>query len=272
MQAGPDQAPLVVLLHGFPQFWWAWRHQLTRLADLGHRVAALDLRGYGASDKPPRGYDTMTSAADVAGVVRSLGASDAVVIGHGWGGWVAWSMPSLEPGTTRAVAAVSVPHPLRLQSPAFARSAPGAFRAVLAAQVPMRPERVLQEPGRVKSLLRRWAAPGWPSEEEAERYEAAMRVPFVAHSALEYVRWAFRSPPRGDGRRFASAVRHRIDVPLLQVHGVRDTFLPADLARGSSRFVRGAYRWELVDAGHFVPEEAPEQLSTLLAAWLTTLS
>ena len=271
-EAGPDQGPLVVLLHGFPQFWWAWRHQLTVLAELGYRVAALDLRGYGASDKPPRGYDTITSAADVAGVVRSLGAADAVVLGHDWGGWVAWSMPTLEPATTRAIAVVSAPHPLRLQSPALARSAPGALREVLAAQVPMRPERVLQRRGSVEALLRRWGAGEWPSAEEVERYEAAVRVPFVAHSALEYLRWAFRSLPRSDGRRFAAALRRTIDVPVLQVHGSRDAFLPSGLARTSSRFVRGRYRWELLDAGHFLPEEVPEPLSALLASWLTTLS
>ena len=71
--AEQGEGPLVLLLHGFPQFWWAWRHQMPALADAGYRVAAMDLRGYGASDKPPRGYDTFTLAADVASVIRSLG-------------------------------------------------------------------------------------------------------------------------------------------------------------------------------------------------------
>ena len=78
--------PLVLFLHGFPEFWWAWRHQLPAVAAAGYCAAAMDLRGYGASDKPPRGYDLSTLAADVAGVIRSLGARDAVVVGHGWGG------------------------------------------------------------------------------------------------------------------------------------------------------------------------------------------
>ena len=81
--AGPDDndAPLVVLLHGMPEFWWAWRHQLPALAAAGYRVAAMDLRGTGASDKPPHGYDVPTLARDVAGLVRSLGADRAVVVG-----------------------------------------------------------------------------------------------------------------------------------------------------------------------------------------------
>ena len=80
------EGPLVLLLHGFPTFWWTWRHQLPALAAAGHRVAAMDLRGFGASDKPPRGYDPRTLAEDVSGVIRSLGDRDAVVVGQGLGG------------------------------------------------------------------------------------------------------------------------------------------------------------------------------------------
>src|SRR3954471_17793723 len=105
--------PLVVLLHGFPQFWWSWRHQLVDLAAAGLRVVAPDLRGYAASDKPPRGYDALTQAADVAGLIRALGESDAVVVGHGWGGHVAWTLAAAHPALVRRLAVVSAPHPLR---------------------------------------------------------------------------------------------------------------------------------------------------------------
>jgi pimeloyl-ACP methyl ester carboxylesterase len=115
------EGPLVVLLHGFPQFWWAWRDQLVALSQAGYHVAAIDLRGYGASDKPPRGYDTFTLAADVASIVRSLGEGSAAIIGHGWGGWIAWSMPTMQPAVTRAIGALGMPHPLVLRH----ASAPG---------------------------------------------------------------------------------------------------------------------------------------------------
>src|SRR3712207_376699 len=78
--AEAGSGPLVLLLHGFPQFWWTWRSQLTSLADAGFHVVAPDLRGYGASDKPPRGYDLPTLSADVAALVRALGEQDAVVV------------------------------------------------------------------------------------------------------------------------------------------------------------------------------------------------
>lgn len=230
----------------------------------------MDLRGYGASDKPPRGYDTITSAADVAGVVRSLGATEAVVAGHGWGGWIAWSMPALQPRVTRAVAALSVAHPLRMRSTGLGPAGLASVRSLLGFQVPVLPERSLQAPGTVRGMLRDWSAtPGWPTEEEAERYESAMRIPFVAHSAMEYYRWAVRSLPRPDGLRFARAVSASIEVPVLQLHGAADPFVPPARARGSSLWVTGPYRWELVEgAGHFLPEEAPDTVTQLLTDWL----
>ena len=73
------------MLHGFPEFWWTWRHQLAALPAAGFRAVAVDLRGYGGSDKPPRGYDLVTAAADAAGLVRAMGEANAIVIGHGLG-------------------------------------------------------------------------------------------------------------------------------------------------------------------------------------------
>ncbi|MFP5348114.1 MAG: alpha/beta fold hydrolase [Actinomycetes bacterium] len=262
----------MLLLHGFPQFWWAWRHQLTALGSAGYRAAAMDLRGFGASDKPPRGYDTLTSAADVAGVVRSLGATDAVVVGSDIGGWVAWSAPALAARTTRAVAVLSAAHPLQaytaLRDPA---QLPGLGH-VAAFQVPMLPERQLVQPGRVTELLSGWSGPGWPSEDEARCYEEAVRIPFVAHSAMEYYRWGVRSLPRQDGRRFRSRVRRPVTVPVLHVAGALDRRPLPSRARRSSRWARGPYRFELLDAvGHFPAEEAPQATTRLLLDWLDAL-
>ena len=110
------EGPAVVLLHGFPTFWWTWRHQITALAEAGYRAIAMDLRGYGGSDHPPHGYDPFTLSADVAAVIRSLGESEAVIVGHGWGAFVAWSMAVLEPDVVTAIVPVSSPHPRRVRS------------------------------------------------------------------------------------------------------------------------------------------------------------
>jgi pimeloyl-ACP methyl ester carboxylesterase len=265
------EGPLVLLLHGFPQFWWAWRYQLPALAEAGYRTVAMDLRGYGASDKPPRGYDTGTLCADVAGVIKALGESRAVVIGHDWGGWVAWSMPALAPAVTRAIGVVSMGHPLQMRSASALRQ----WRAsgyVLAFQVPVRPERWLTRGDGVRQVLRAWGGRGYPSPDAALMYQRAMRVPFVAHTSLEYFRWAVRSLPRRDGRRFAHALDGLIEVPVLQLHGGDDAIVRPESAQEAERWVSGPVRWQLLDgAGHFLPEERPGQVSAALVDWLAGL-
>jgi pimeloyl-ACP methyl ester carboxylesterase len=267
------EGPLVLLLHGFPQFWWAWRHQLAGLAEGGFRVAAMDLRGYGASDKTPRGYDTITSANDVASVIRSLGEPEAVVVGHDWGAWIAWSMPTLEPRVTRAVGAFSMPHPTRMRA-AVARSSAQrrAVRWLGPQQVPFWPESYLTKPAYVGKVLRAWSGPDWPSPTEVERYTAAMRIPFVAHSAAEYYRWLLRSQPRQDGRRFRVGIEARIRVPVLQVQGSLDPLVLPESAAGSGAFVTAPYTFHLLPgAGHFLPEERPDEVGDLVLSWLRAL-
>ena len=276
--------PLVMLLHGFPEFWWAWRHQLPVLAAAGYRAVALDLRGYGASDKPPRGYDTITLAADVAGVIRALGETGAVIVGHDWGGWLAWSMPGLAPRETRAVAALSMAHPLTLRTALTRnRAQRRAWRPVLEFQLPMRPERQLVRGDRAVGLIEQWSAPRpptsqpgspepFPDPETLEVYRRAMRVPFVAHSAMEYYRWALRSVPRRDGRRFAAAIQDQITVPVLQLHGELDGFVLPATAVGSHHRAGPALSYTLIPGvGHFLPEEAPDQVNAALLAWLGNL-
>src|SRR5271168_4877148 len=108
--------PLVLMLHGFPQFWWTWRHQLVSLPAAGYRAVAVDLRGYGGSDKPPRGYDLVTAAADAAGLVRALGEANAVVLGHDWGGLTAWTLATYFPKSVHRLGVVSMAHPLRMRA------------------------------------------------------------------------------------------------------------------------------------------------------------
>lgn len=275
--AEAGEGPLVLLLHGFPQFWWAWRAQIPRLADAGYHAVAMDLRGYGASDKPPRGYDTPTLAADVAGVVRALGASDAVVVGHDWGGWIAWSMPSLQPRITRAIAVLSMAHPLAVRRRGGGMSQLRAARRLLEFQLPVTPERWLEDKDGVVQVLRQWSGDGGRAfgngdGEALRRYSRAMQLPFVAHTSMEYYRWTVRSLLRRDGRRFADAVRDPVSVPVLQVHGGRDPWILPETAGASRRWAAGSARYEIVPAaGHFLPEEAPEQVSEILLSWLASL-
>lgn len=264
--------PLVLLLHGFPQMWWTWRHALPALAAAGYRAVAMDLRGFGASDKPPRGYDPATLAADVAGVVRSLGVADAVLVGHGLGGMLSWTTAAAHPKVVRRLVTVGSPHPLRLRAaiatdPAQLRLS----RHVLGFQSPWLPERRLTDDdgAYVAQLLGDWAAPGWPSEPEAEVYRRAMQVAGVAHCSLEYSRWAVRSLARPDGARYARGMREPISVPVLQLHGAADRAVLPRSGRGSGRYVDAPYRWHLLEGvGHFPQEEGPEEFLRLLLGWL----
>jgi len=268
--AGPERtgSPLVVLLHTFGQFWWTWREQLRALADAGYRVAAMDLRGVAASDKPPTGYDTPTRTRDVAGVVRSLGHDRAVVVGHGTGGEVAWSMAALQPAVTAGVAAFASPHPARVHVPLAQRLTPQAMRLLAFAQLPMLPERRLRK----TDLLDRWfelgAAHPLPAD-AVELYRTVMRIPFAAHTSAEALRWAVRSVPRTDGRRFAAAVRRVITVPALQVHGTHDGIMRVARADADGAALSRDLRYEVLDgAGYFLPEEAPDEVTRLLLEWL----
>lgn len=271
--AGPargsgDRAPLVLFLHGFPEFWWAWRHQLAALSDDGVRVAAMDLRGVGASDKPPSGHDVPTRTRDVAGVIRSLGHDRAVVVGSGTGGTLAWAMAALQPAVTAGVVALASPHPLRLHVPGRHLLTSAARRTLALYQVPSVGERRLARGDEVVRVLAAGAARTLPSD-VVDRYREVIRIPFAAHSSLESLRWMTRFALRPSGRRFLTALRERIDVPVLQVHGTADGFVRAGTADVDGAAFARDFRFEVVDgAGHYLAEETPDAVNALLADWL----
>jgi pimeloyl-ACP methyl ester carboxylesterase len=271
--AESGDGPLVLLLHGFPEFWWTWRGQLSSLSAAGYRVAAPDMRGYGGSDKPPRGYDLITAASDAAGLIRSLGEANAVVVGHDWGGLIAWTMSAYFPKVVRRLAIVSAPHPLRLRtavlSDPFGQGRSSGY--ALGFQLPLLPERQLlrDDALRVARMLSAWSGPGWPDQPTERRYRDAMRIPHVAHSALEYHRWFLRSRLRTDGLRYARAMRKPVQAPVLHLQGALDGCVRPGTARGSGMYVDAPYRWRLLDGvGHFPQEESPARFNTELLSWL----
>lgn len=267
--------PLVLLLHGFPTFWWTWRHQVSSLAAAGFRAVAVDMRGYGGSDHTPHGYDPLTLADDVAALIRTLGAQDAVVVGQGWGGLVAWTLAARHPEVVRGIAVVGMPHPTVLRK-AFITDPEqrrlGSY--VLGFQRPFVPERQLtrDDAALVESFLRRWSGSAWPDTETAAVYRAAMLVPNTAHCSVEFHRWAIRSIPRRDGRRFTDVLAEPVRVPVLQVHGVQDGAIVLHAVDGSEDFVAAAYtRVDLDHVGHFPQEEDPGAFDSVLLEWLHTL-
>jgi pimeloyl-ACP methyl ester carboxylesterase len=269
--------PLVVLLHGFGAFWWSWRHQLRGLA--GARVVAVDLRGYGGSDKPPRGYDGWTSAGDTAGLIRALGHSSASLVGHGDGGLVCWATSVLHPRLVRAIAVVSAPHPAALRASALTRrdQARALLPSLLRYQVPIWPERWLtrNDADELESLVRRRASGKWLASEDFTETIAHMRqaiqIPGAAHCALEYQRWAARSQLRSEGRRFMTAMKRQLGVPLLHLRGDADPYVLADPVRRTLRYAPHGRYVNIGGAGHFSHEEAPQAVNEQLNRFIAQL-
>src|SRR5688572_9066664 len=216
--------PLVLLLHGFPEFWWAWHHQLPLLADAGYRAVAVDLRGYGASDKPPRGYDGFTAAADVVGLIRALGEKSASLVGTGYGGQVAWATAGLQPRHVDRLVVLAAAHPARLHTSLLTgdRHQYSAMAAMLTFQLPRYEHRLTRDDGAlVEEYLRRWAGPAWTHTDDFAEYaqacRMAMRIPQAAFCAMETFRWGMRSLLRLQGGRFRANLRKPIVTPTLHL-------------------------------------------------------
>ncbi|HEU5471923.1 MAG TPA: alpha/beta hydrolase [Actinophytocola sp.] len=281
--AEAGEGPLVVLLHGFGEFWWTWHHQLTALGDAGFRAVAVDLRGYGDSDKPPRGYDAWTLSGDVAGLIKALGERRAHLVGHGWGGLLAWTVAALHPRLVASVGAVAAPHPLALRRQIFRTALRGqrknqarAIGELFAAQLPILPERRLIRDGaaRVEARMRRLSGPQWTYQPEfpvaVRNFQAAALVTGVAHSALEYYRWAVRAQLRTEGRRFTEAMSRRTEVPVLQLHGALDpVVLAPTMAVSADLAGPDLLSVSLAGAGHYPHLEAPEVTGTILKKFLS---
>lgn len=267
--------PLVLFLHGFPEFWWAWQHQLRAVSDAGFRAVAVDMRGYGASDKPPRGYDGYTMAGDVAGLIRALGERSAVLVGSGYGGMVAWTTAAFHPRQVRRMITVGAAHPLRLRTALFAdpRGQLAAAGPVMRFQLPRYEHTLTRDDAMLIDLyLRRWGGPAWVRSpgfaEVSRRFRTAMQIPQAAFCALEGYRWAFRSVLRLHGYRFVKLVQQPIVTPTLHLHGELDTAILPRTAQGSGRYVIAQYEWRpLPGIGHFPHLEAPELVTGEILRW-----
>ncbi|HEU4384739.1 MAG TPA: alpha/beta hydrolase [Anaeromyxobacteraceae bacterium] len=269
---GPEDGPLALLLHGFPELSRSWRHQLPALAAAGWRAVAPDLRGYGQSGL--RGpYDLGTLSRDVRDLVLALGRERAVVCGHDWGGAVAWATAVYQPEVVERLVVLNCPHPgvmaeQLLRNPRQRRRS----RYIFFFQLPFIPEWLLTRNGaaQVARALRGGSAirEVWPRE-ETDRYRQAFLRPGAARAALGYYRAAFRGwgSLRRDGR------ARPIAAPTLVVWGAQDRFLgretvdPAAMAPYLAAGNVAAIRF-VEEAGHYVQSEAPQRVNQAILEWL----
>lgn len=266
--------PLVIMLHGFGSFWWSWRHQLRGLT--GVRAVAVDLRGYGGSDKPPRGYDGWTLAGDVAGLIRALGHSSATLIGHAEGGLACWTTAVLHPRLVRSIALVSSPHPAALRRCVLTRRDQGCalMPELLSYQLPFWPERHLtrHHASSLEALIRSRASAKWLSTEDFSEsighFRDAFQIPGVAHCALEYQRWAARSQLRGEGHRFMRSMARPLGIPVLHMRGEADPYVLAAAVERTRQYAPLGHFISLSGAAHFGHEEGYDQVNGHLERFL----
>jgi pimeloyl-ACP methyl ester carboxylesterase len=259
--------PLVVLLHGFPEFWWSWRYQIPALAKGGFRVVAPDLRGYNLSDKPPnvKDYAIERLRADVAGLIHGLGEKKAHVIGHDWGAGVAWDFAMHRPELTDRLGILNVPHPIEMMrglTHSFAQLRKSWY--IFFFQLPGVPERMLRRNNYEmlrRSLRADRARPA--TDEELDRYVHAAAKADDLRGGINFYRAAMRSAATG-----SLPKPQRIDAPVLVIWGERDRFLGKDLATPPPKWVPHARVEFLPDASHWVQVDAPQRVNELLLSFL----
>lgn len=259
----PSHVPLVVLLHGFPEHWWSWRHQLAALSKAGFWAVAPDLRGYNESDKPngTSAYEVEKLAGDVAGLIRALGRKDAIVVGHDWGAMVAWVFAMEHPEMLQRLAILNVPHPLQMTRGLRRPRQLKKSWYIFFFQLPLLPERLLRanDFAAVRRMLR---ADGFTAD-EIERYVEALRVPGALTSSIAYYRASMRRVLAGRVPKI-----RRIDHPVLVIWGDRDLALGKEMAEPPPRFVPNAKVVHLPEATHWVQNSAPEKVNELLLQFI----
>jgi pimeloyl-ACP methyl ester carboxylesterase len=256
--AGPADGEPVVLLHGFPQDAAAWNQVAPALHQEGLRTLAPDQRGYSPIARP-RGrshYRLRETTADVLALLDAAGLESAHVVGHDWGGIVAWALAAWHPDRVRTLTALSVPHPAAMQK-AFVTSDQGLRSLYMVLfQLPVVPEQLLL--ARNGAVLRRTLIRGGLPERLADHYVARMREPGALSAALSWYRalpWSSRDP--------VGTVR----VPTLHVWSTGDTFLGRSATEATSDFCRADYRLEVLDGvSHWIPELAADRVAGLVTA------
>jgi pimeloyl-ACP methyl ester carboxylesterase len=265
------EGPPVVLLHGFPEAWFSWRLQLPALAAAGFRAIAPDLRGYNESDRPSSGYDIDTLAADVVRLFEAVGAKKPVLVGHDWGGPIAWHVAAMHPESISRLAILNGPHPDAMLR--ALEKDPGQRKRswyMLFFQIPFLPERALMHRD---AMVMEKMFPGTacdPSRfppEVVRPYRDAIQRPGAARAMLAYYRTSFRQVLRqrltGTRRRYP-----QVECPTLIVWAEEDKALGRSVLDAHEGVARNVTVKTIPHCGHFVQQERPDEVNQALLDFL----
>lgn len=261
------EGPPVVLLHGFPENWYSWRNQLPALAAAGYTAIAPDLRGYGQTGTPAAGYDIRTLAGDIVHLIAALGYEQAAVVGHDWGGAVAWAVAMLHPQRVSRLAVLDAAHPAAFVRELWHGDQARRSRYMLLFQLPWFPEWLLARNAGLPLLraVRRSAInPSAFSPYDLVRMLQLWADGHSIHGGLNYYR-GIRSLLAD---RTARASLGMIHTPTLVLWGAHDRFGSVALTEGLEQWVTDVRVRVLPDAGHWVHQERADEINRLLIEFL----
>lgn len=263
------EGDLVILLHGFPEFWYSWRYQIPALARY-FKVVVPDLRGYNDSDKPNEGYDLNTLSADIKGLIERFGYLKAHIVGHDWGGIVAWHIAQKFPELINRLVVLNAPHPRRFGQEILTNLDQVLHSwYVFAFQLPGLPEWFIQHNLKsfVDKVFREQAVRKAAfTAENLQIYQEALQKPRVLNAALNYYRqlitpqfwqeyWGRNSQP--------------IKVPTLVLWGEDDSFLSKKMVNGLEQLIAAPFQLKTIpDCGHWIQQEAPQIVNRELLNFL----
>ena len=266
VQKGDSESPLVLLLHGFPEFWYGWRQQIDFLAGMGFRVVVPDQRGYNLSDKP-KGIDAYridNLTLDIIGLIDALKYKKATIIGHDWGGMIAWQLAIKYPERLEKLIILNIPHPKVMKKTLLTswRQKRKSWY-IFFFQIPWLPELIssrinfaLLRKGLIKSSRR-----GTFSETDLKQYQEAWSKKNALRSMINWYRAAFRTM-------FEKSVKSYIDIPTLLIWGMKDFALISDMAQPSIDLCRKGRLVFIEEASHWVQHEEPDRVNSLIKDYL----
>ena len=269
VQAGTGKR-LLLLLHGFPEFWWSWRYQIAALSE-HFTVVAPDLRGYNQTDKPAWGYELDVLVHDVVSLIRELGYARAIVAGHDWGGNIAWSLAIAYPHRVERLIALNIPHPA-LIARALGRNWRQTLRSwyFLFFQLPFLPEAMIRANNyaSVERAFRGMAVDkSHFGDEELAEFKAALAQPGALTAAINYYRALFRQGACG----LFHGTGMLVQLPTLMIWGEEDTALGKELTYGTEQFVPDLRIRYIPRCSHWVQQEQPDLVNQYMLEFLSDL-